>query len=408
MLKELRRQTSIGHETIQDDTEYRIGEEVNLTVTANVQEIDADAYQLELTPLESVQHQDLEKHQNVTFQLHAIGAYKLTLTDGTPNGISKDLVSNFSLQCKADHKQRGVGCRLRQSCPANSDKVLTGGNVCVDPIIQASVASKELRVLLNKVNPTLNLTAPATSNVIQVGPSADFTLKLQPPKLVQNTKYSQSVPHWVKLADYKSWVNTTDHAYEIPVFFNTSGIADLSDLSATAIFTGKATDTERVVTAQNDNLRVLASVISTSSLEKSKFEMPNEVPEGQTATVSIQAFDDDNMPITEGRARFFELKLRRPNGNEDTRAVPFWAREKRFALDLTRSDLSDVGLYHLWVHTAFGFPVSATNKQLALPTEGFPRTLTVTPKTEVRLQVVIGTTIGTALALCWSVTFLFA
>ena len=207
------------------------------------------------------------------------------------------------------------------------------------------------------------------------------------------------MPHWVNLGHPQS---LPDNKHEIAVRFSTTGIRDLAELSATAIITGTAQDASRsgLTNAAQDNIKIFATVKSTPSLDKSTLKLSKEVAEGNPVTLSIEAFDEENLPIAQNAGRFIVVKLRHPNGNEVTKAVRFQASTKCFALNFGSNELSEPGAYHLWVHEVFGFPVKVENRPFSLPTEGFPRTLTVVPSTQANQQLIMGVVMGTALGLC--------
>ena len=146
----------------------------------------------------------------------------------------------------------------------------------------------------------------------------------------------------------------------------------------------------------------------TPSLTKSKMVLDSEITEGQSATMAIQAFDDEGFKIKQARGRFFEVLVQMPGGNELTKQSQF--KDGEFVVSFDHDHLGSVGQYSISVSGWNDGRSSQTHKYkvlanasdtLALPTKQSPHILEVKSSKVKKivaggLAVVIGVSLGTA------------
>ena len=146
----------------------------------------------------------------------------------------------------------------------------------------------------------------------------------------------------------------------------------------------------------------------TPSMTNSRMVLDFEITLGQSATMTIHAFDDDGLAIEQARGRFFEIVVQKaPNGRKLTKRSQF--KDKMFMVTFDNEDLGSVGKYKIWVDgwnngrskKALKYDVLAHSSDTLLPTKSRPHTLEVKSNQIKKfiaggLAVVIGASLGTA------------
>ena len=145
------------------------------------------------------------------------------------------------------------------------------------------------------------------------------------------------------------------------------------------------------------------------SITKSKMVLDSEMTVGQSATMTIHAFDDEALEIKEPRGRFFEVIAQKtPNGKMLKKRSQF--KDKMFVVTFDNDDLDSAGSYSIWVHgwndgrskKTHKFEVPANSSDaLMLPTKRRPHNLEVKSSKVKKIiagavAVVIGASLGTA------------
>ena len=138
--------------------------------------------------------------------------------------------------------------------------------------------------------------------------------------VLDSGRLPQNSSAWVQLGT----IQQRKEKFEIPLSFSVPQLTDGTKLSTVVSLSGLVEcpvcplKADKVIVTKTAQIKISAVVSATPSLQHSNFEMPTDVIKGQNVVLSIQAKDDDNMPISKGRGRFIELKFRQPNGNWKT------------------------------------------------------------------------------------------
>ena len=132
--------------------------------------------------------------------------------------------------------------------------------------------------------------------------------------------------------------------------------------------------------------------------------MPRQIAEGQEASITIQAVDDDDLPITEHKGRFIKVKLLQLGKREADAVVlisRFQRSPPRWIVDLSATELKKAGKYQVWLDEVFGYSINQTTTKalvLKMPTREHPFTITVNPVESANLNIILGCLVGVVCA----------
>ena len=324
-----------------------------------------------------------EMQQVTRVQLGKTGLYSVQIEVGSS---VCPLRQSIEVICAANKEQDQSSGACMDKCP--DKKVRTKEGACDSPAVKASIESDGLELKLKKFDPHLTMNEVA-SKTINVGPKGTYELQMSETLYTVTSQDSESGQDikWVKLGAQTK--NT------FPIEFNTSGIEDGRLLNATLTFSATlASNASKYVPVTPGTVELFAVLDCVPSLEKSTMTIngqsgPNLViTQGQEVDIKIQARDHEDKLISDSKGRYMDVtwRVRGCDGEEclEKRSTSFKEGDEEnrpWFLKLSSLDLSEPGVYEIWISKAFGYAVniSSTTDPVALkmPTKVHPYTITV-------------------------------